>query len=164
MPNIKSQKKRVITNQKANDINVAKRTRVRNSVKKYMQAIEAKDVALAEELLKETVSLINRAKSDGIYKDNTASRKISRLSKQLDNLKKEAYSTQSKIATVKVAIFLYKMHGHIRLFAVAIGKVVYIGRVSVGFVGPKHYYERKSAKNIRPKERINFLDDCVSFG
>ena len=39
MPNIKSQKKRVITNQKANDINVAKRTRVRNSVKKYMQAI-----------------------------------------------------------------------------------------------------------------------------
>ena len=90
MPNIKSQKKRVITNQKANDINVAKRTRVRNSVKKYMQAIEAKDVALAEELLKETVSLINRAKSDSIYKDNTASRKISRLSKQLDNLKKEA--------------------------------------------------------------------------
>ena len=55
-----------------------------------MQAIEAKDVALAEELLKETISLINRAKSDGIYKDNTASRKISRLSKQLDNLKKEA--------------------------------------------------------------------------
>ncbi|MEG1608707.1 MAG: 30S ribosomal protein S20 [Clostridia bacterium] len=36
----------------------------------------------------ETISLIDRAKSDGIYHDNTASRKISRLSKQLNGIKK----------------------------------------------------------------------------
>lgn len=88
MPNIKSQKKRVITNQKANDINVAKRTRVRNAVKKYDAAVEAKDVAAAEKLLVEAISLIDCAKNDGIYHDNTASRKISRLSKKLDALKK----------------------------------------------------------------------------
>ena len=88
MPNIKSQKKRVIIAQKENEINTAKRSRVRNSVKKYEAAIAANDVATAEKLLVETISLIDRAKSDGIYHANTASRKISRLSKQLDALKK----------------------------------------------------------------------------
>ena len=86
MPQIKSQKKRVITNEKANERNVAKRTRVRNSVKKFRAAIAAGDVELAKKLLPETVSLIDRAKSDGVYKDNTASRKISRFSKELYNL------------------------------------------------------------------------------
>ncbi|MEG1509484.1 MAG: 30S ribosomal protein S20 [Clostridia bacterium] len=90
MPNIKSQIKRVITNDKANEVNTAKRTRVRNAVKVYNNAIAAKDIALAETQLKEVVSLINKAKSDGIYKANTVSRKISRLSKELSNLKKEA--------------------------------------------------------------------------
>ena len=87
MPNIKSQKKRVITNNKANEVNSAKRTRVRNSVKAFNTALESNDLVLAENLLRETISLINRAKSDGIYKDNTASRKISRLSKALDKAK-----------------------------------------------------------------------------
>ncbi len=87
MPNIKSQKKRVITNEKASLINTAKRSRVRNAIKKYEAAIEAKDVAQAEVLLKETISLIDVARHDGIYKDNTASRKISRLTKQLNAIK-----------------------------------------------------------------------------
>ena len=87
MPNIKSQKKRVITNEKASLINTAKRSRVRNTIKKYEAAIEAKDVAQAEVLLKETISLIDIARHDGIYKDNTASRKISRLTKQLNAIK-----------------------------------------------------------------------------
>ena len=83
MPQIKSQKKRVITNEKANERNVAKRTRVRNSVKKFRAAVAAGDVELAKTLLRETISLIDRAKSDGVYKDNTASRKVYRLSKEL---------------------------------------------------------------------------------
>ena len=87
MPNIKSQKKRVITNEKARVNNVAKRSKVRNAIKKYEAAIEAKDVATAEKLLTETISLIDIARHDGIYKDNTASRKISRLTKQLNAIK-----------------------------------------------------------------------------
>lgn len=87
MPNIKSQKKRVLTNNKANDVNSAKRTRVRNSVKAFNAALESNDLVLAENSLREAISLINRAKSDGIYKDNTASRKIGRLSKALDKAK-----------------------------------------------------------------------------
>lgn len=88
MPNIKSQKKRVLISQRENEANTSKRSRVRNAIKKYEIAIENKDVATAEKLLPETISLINRAKSDGIYHANTASRKVARLSKQLDALKK----------------------------------------------------------------------------
>ncbi len=84
MPNIKSQKKRVITNNKANEANRAKRSRVRTAVKEFNVALEAGEIAKAEELLKNAISLINRAKSDGIYTQNNASRKISRLSKALD--------------------------------------------------------------------------------
>ncbi len=87
MPNIKSQKKRVLTNEKANAINTAKRSRVRNAIKKYDAAIEAKDVAAAEKMLPEVISLIDIARHDGLYKDNTASRKISRLTKHLNAIK-----------------------------------------------------------------------------
>lgn len=87
MPNIKSQKKRVITNQKANERNTAERTRVRNAVKKVDAAIAAADVAAAEVALKEAISLIDIARHGGLIKDNTASRKISRLTKAVNSIK-----------------------------------------------------------------------------
>ena len=46
MPNIKSQKKRVITNNKANEANRAKRSRVRTAVKEYNATLEAGDIAV----------------------------------------------------------------------------------------------------------------------
>ena len=53
----------------------------------YNAAIEAKDVALAEQLLPETVKVIDKAKCDGIFHKNTAARKVSHLSKALSDLK-----------------------------------------------------------------------------
>ena len=80
MPNIKSQKKRVVISAKENEINVAKRSKVRTGIKKFQAAVEAKDLENAEKLLREAISLIDEAKYDGIYKAETASRKVSRLS------------------------------------------------------------------------------------
>lgn len=89
MPNIKSAKKRVLVSKRRNEENVAKKSRVRNAVKKYNAAIEAKDVKLAEQLLPETVSIIDRAMSDGVYHANTAARKKATLCRALDALKAE---------------------------------------------------------------------------
>lgn len=89
MPNIKSAKKRVKVSARQNAENVSKKTRVKNAVKKYNAAIDAKDIALAEKLLPETISIIDMAKSDGIFHDNTASRKVATLSRSLSNLKAE---------------------------------------------------------------------------
>ncbi|MDR3185601.1 MAG: 30S ribosomal protein S20 [Christensenellaceae bacterium] len=88
MANIKSQKKRILISAEENASNVSKRTRVKHSIKKFENAIVSKDTALAATLLPETISIIDRAQSDGVYKANTASRKVSRLSKLLSDLKK----------------------------------------------------------------------------
>lgn len=87
MPNIKSAKKRVLVSQRRHEENVRKKTRVKNAVKSFNAAIEQKDVALAENLLKEAVSIIDRATSDGVYHKNSASRKKATLCRTLDALK-----------------------------------------------------------------------------
>lgn len=87
MANIKSQKKRVLISREERASNNSKRTRVKNIIKKYEAAIAEGNIALATELLPSTVSAIDSAKSDGVYKQNTASRKVARLSKLLSNLK-----------------------------------------------------------------------------
>ncbi len=87
MANIKSQKKRVLITAEENKRNTAIRSKVKNSVKKFNAAIAAKDVAAAEKLFPVTVGIINKAKSDGIYHINTASRKISTLNKSLNSIK-----------------------------------------------------------------------------
>lgn len=85
MANIKSQKKRILITKEENAKNTSLRTKCKNAVKKYEAAIAEGNIALAEELLPVTVSTITKA---GIYKDNTVSRKVARLSKMLSDLKK----------------------------------------------------------------------------
>ena len=86
MPNIKSQWKRVRTNNKENAINVAKRTHVKNMLKKFNGYIDAGDVAAARAMLNDLVSTIHAAESDGIYPKNNAARKISRAYARLNKL------------------------------------------------------------------------------
>lgn len=85
--NIKSQKKRVLITAEENKQNSAIRSRVKNAVKKFNAAIVAKDVAAAEALLPVTIGIINKAKSDGVYHINTASRKIATITKSLNSIK-----------------------------------------------------------------------------
>ena len=88
MANTKSTKKRTITNELRRQRNVARRSEIKTSIKKYVAAVEEKNVDSAKILLKETESKISRAAGKGIIKKNTASRKISRLAKKLSNLVK----------------------------------------------------------------------------
>lgn len=85
MANIKSQKKRILITREENAKNVSLRTRCKNQIKKYEAAIAAGDIELATKLLPETVSVITKS---GVYKDNTVSRKVARLSKMLSDLQK----------------------------------------------------------------------------
>lgn len=87
MANIKSQKKRVLITAEENKQNTAIRSRVKNAVKKFNAAIAEKDVAAAEALLPVTIGIINKAKSDGVYHINTASRKIATITKSFNSIK-----------------------------------------------------------------------------
>lgn len=87
MANIKSQKKRIEISRKENMQNTAIRSRVKNVVKKFNAAIAAGDLATAESLYPETVSIIDSAKSAGVLHANTAGRKVASISRELDKLR-----------------------------------------------------------------------------
>ncbi len=84
MPNIKSQKKRVLINREENARNVAIRTKVKNAIKKFEKAVADGNLDEAKELLNVAYSVIDSAKSDGIYHANNAANKKARLAKILD--------------------------------------------------------------------------------
>lgn len=88
MANIKSQKKRVLISREENARNNSLRSEVKTAIKKYEAAIAANDIAKAEELLSVTFSVIDAARSDGLFHINNVARKKARLAKMLDNAKK----------------------------------------------------------------------------
>ncbi|MBR4832696.1 MAG: 30S ribosomal protein S20 [Butyrivibrio sp.] len=79
MANIKSAKKRVIVNQKKADRNTIIKSAVKTEIKKVRAAIEAGNKEEAAKALLAATSAIDKAESKGIFKKNTASRKVSRL-------------------------------------------------------------------------------------
>lgn len=86
LANIKSAKKRVLVTQIRTERNKAIRSKVKTSIKKVEAAVEAKDKATAEAELKNAISEINKAATKGVYHDNNASRKVSRLTKLVNTL------------------------------------------------------------------------------
>ena len=78
MPHHKSAAKRVITNEKARQRNIAARSRMRAAVKAVREATYK---AQAEVALKKAVAVLDRTASKGIIKKETASRHKSRLAK-----------------------------------------------------------------------------------
>ena len=81
MANIKSAKKRVLVAETRTARNKAIRSKVKTSIKKVEAAITAGDKAAAQASLVNAISEIDKASSKGVYHKNTASRKVSRLSK-----------------------------------------------------------------------------------
>jgi small subunit ribosomal protein S20 len=78
MPHHKSAAKRVITNEKARQRNIAARSRMRSALKAVR---EAKSKAAAESAYKVAVTVLDRTAAKGVIKKETASRHKSRLAK-----------------------------------------------------------------------------------
>lgn len=87
MANIKSQIKRNRTNEKARQRNVSAKSAVRTAAKKVRLAVEAKDVAKAEEALNNAFHLIDKTVSDGIQHKNTAARQKGELQRLVNSIK-----------------------------------------------------------------------------
>jgi len=88
MANIKSQQKRIITNEKSRQRNISVRSKMRTVVKQVREAIASKDQALIAPALKSAISVIDRAASKGVIHANSAARKKS----ELQNLSNAAQS------------------------------------------------------------------------
>ncbi len=79
MANIKSQKKRIKTNEKARLRNVSYKSKLRTAVKKVKLACAAKEKEKALECYRKATSIFDRAVVKGIYKKGTAARQKSNL-------------------------------------------------------------------------------------
>jgi small subunit ribosomal protein S20 len=83
MAHHQSAKKRIRRNEKRRVINHARIARVRTFVKRVESAIAGGDKSAANDALKLAQPEMHRGVSRGVLHKNTASRKISRLSKRI---------------------------------------------------------------------------------
>lgn len=88
MPNIKSAKKRVLTNKRKETENSLVEARMRNSIKKVEKLVKESKKEESVKELNTTLRNIDKATNLGIIKKNNAGRKKSRLTKMVNGLEK----------------------------------------------------------------------------
>ena len=95
MANKKSAKKRVKTNDKAHMRNVSRKSDIKTATKNVLLAIAKNDLSGAKDLLVIATSKIARAGGKRVFSKNSASRKISRLSKKVSKVEKKQLEQQA---------------------------------------------------------------------
>ena len=87
MANHKSSKKRILRNNKRNEINSNRISRIKTYIKKVESEISSENKDKANEAFKLAMPEIQRGVSKGLMHKNTASRKLSRLSNKIKSIK-----------------------------------------------------------------------------
>lgn len=86
MPNIASAKKRMRQNEAQRNRNRPGRSRLRSSLRKLNEAIEAGDLAMVRECWGETQTLLDRSAQAGLVHRNLAARTKARLAQRVNRL------------------------------------------------------------------------------
>ncbi|MFV8381986.1 30S ribosomal protein S20 [Corynebacterium hindlerae] len=86
MANIKSQMKRIKTNEKARQRNQAIRSAVRTEIRKFRAAVEAGDKAAAETQLRVASRSLDKAVTKGVFHRNNAANKKSSMALALNKM------------------------------------------------------------------------------
>lgn len=87
MPITKGAKKAHIQSEKKRVFNIRRKSVMNDVVKEVNKAVLAKDAGKAKELLPKAYKVIDKATKRGVIKENTASRKKSRLSAKVKSVK-----------------------------------------------------------------------------
>ena len=86
MANIKSQIKRIKTNEKARQRNQAIKSSLKTAIRKTREAVEAGDTAKAQEFARAASRQLDKAVSKGVIHKNQAANKKSALAKKVNDL------------------------------------------------------------------------------
>jgi len=84
--NIKSQKKRIKTNEKARQRNVAVKSALKTTVRRFRAAAESGDAAVAAAALQVAGRALDKAASKGVIHKNQAANRKSGMAKQVASL------------------------------------------------------------------------------
>ena len=86
MANIKSAKKRILVTETKTARNKSIKSSVKTAIKKVEAAVEAKNKEEAQAALTAAISTITKATNKGVYHKNNAARKVSRLTKLVNEI------------------------------------------------------------------------------
>ena len=86
MANIKSQLKRIKTNEKARLRNKSVKSSLKTAIRKFREAADAGDVAAATELMRTASKQLDKAASKGVIHANQAANRKSALAKRTAQL------------------------------------------------------------------------------
>ena len=86
MANIKSQKKRAITNLKRQNAKAGEKTALKTAIKAVKTAVAANDKEAAAAAYNNANKLLDKAVVSGVKKKNYAARQKSRLAKAINNI------------------------------------------------------------------------------
>ena len=87
MPNIKSAKKRVLTNSRKADVNVLITASMKTAIKKFEKEVKAGNKEAASNNLNIAIQRVDKAMSSGKIHKNKAARLKSRLTKMKNEMK-----------------------------------------------------------------------------
>jgi small subunit ribosomal protein S20 len=86
MANIKTAKKNIRVTDRRTAINKSRKSKIKTYLRKVLDAINSKDTETARRSLVEFESRIMKGVSKGVYKKNTASRKVKVLAQKIKNI------------------------------------------------------------------------------
>jgi small subunit ribosomal protein S20 len=86
LANIKSAKKRILVTRTKTERNKAIKSGVKTAIKKVLAAVEAGDKEAAKAELTAATKTIEMAATKGVYHKNNAARKVSRISKAVNEM------------------------------------------------------------------------------
>lgn len=86
MANIKSQKKRILTNEKARLRNKAVKSSLKTSIRKFREAADAGEVEVATQAARDACRALDKAASKGVIHANQAANKKSAIAKRASSL------------------------------------------------------------------------------
>ncbi len=86
MANIKSQIKRIKTNEKARLRNKSVKSSLKTAIRKYREAAEAGDAAAATTLMRDASRALDKAASKGVIHANQAANRKSAMAKRVAQL------------------------------------------------------------------------------
>jgi small subunit ribosomal protein S20 len=86
MANIKSQIKRIKTNEKARQRNKSVKSSVKTAIRKFREAAEAGEKDKAVELMRDASRKLDKAASKGVIHDNQAANKKSAMARRANQI------------------------------------------------------------------------------
>ena len=90
MANIKSQMKRIKTNEKARLRNKSVKSSLKTAIRKYREAADSGDAAAASTLMRDASKMLDKAASKGVIHANQAANRKSAMAKRTAKLTSSA--------------------------------------------------------------------------